>query len=48
MNNSLERINSRKKKKKAEAEEQINDLEDNGGNHCHKIEYGKKNEGKKN
>ena len=53
MNNSLERINSSKKqtnkqKKKTEAEEQINSLEDNGGNHCHKIEYRKKNEEKKN
>ena len=43
MSNSLERINSRgKKKKKTEAEEQINNLEDNGGNHCHKIESEKR------
>ena len=45
MNSTLEGINRRT----AGAEEQITDLEDQkeGGNHCHRIDYRKKNGKKK-
>ena len=42
MNNILEGIRSRI----TEAEEQINEGGQNGGSHCHRTEYRKKNEKK--